>query len=106
VIRVRRTDPVSSYEAAESVQHKARESQEAVLEVLGTFSEGATDFSMVTRYFVQVIFKEIPRQSESGLRTRRKELVEQGRVYDTGEREMLPSGRKAIIWKVSDGDRS
>jgi hypothetical protein len=42
----------------------------------------------------------IPRQSESGIRTRRKELVERGLVEDTGRRDILVSGRKSIIWKV------
>jgi hypothetical protein len=40
-----------------------------------------------------------PRQSESGLRTRRKELVTAGLVEASGHQQTL-SGRKAALWKA------
>lgn len=102
-LKVRRTDPVTSVEAAESVQHKNRESQRAVLYVLGQFKNGVTDSELIRNYFFQASLgpNPVPRQSESGIRTRRKELVEKGLVEDTGRRDILPSGRRSIIWKVS-----
>lgn len=40
-------------------------------------------------------------QSESGIRTRRKELQKQGLVVDTGERVVLDSGRTARVWDLA-----
>lgn len=34
------------------------------------------------------------------IRPRIWELVKAGKVYDSGERRTLPSGRKAIIWRA------
>jgi hypothetical protein len=39
-----------------------------------------------------------PRASESGIRSRRAELVDRGLVVDTGRRIRLESGRYAIVW--------
>jgi len=101
-LRVRRTDPETSVEAAQSVQDKIRESQAAVLLVLSTYyPEGCTDTELIIMYRMQSNRLAIPRQSESGIRTRRKELVERGLVEDTGKRDILASGRRSIIWKVS-----
>ncbi len=43
-----------------------------------------------------------PHQSPSGLRTRRKELVDAGLVVDTGRRGTLRSGRLSIIWAAAE----
>ncbi len=40
--------------------------------------------------------------SDSGLRTRRAELVRRGLVYDTGERITMRSGRLSIIWAAHE----
>lgn len=39
--------------------------------------------------------------SPSGARTRRAELVAQGKVVDSLKRTKLPSGRFAIVWKLA-----
>lgn len=39
-----------------------------------------------------------PEVSESGLRTRRRELVDLGELKDSGMTAELPSGRKSILW--------
>lgn len=41
-----------------------------------------------------------PRQSPSGIRTRRNELTTRGAIADTGDKVKLPSGRKATIWRA------
>jgi hypothetical protein len=42
------------------------------------------------------------RQSESGIRTRRHELVERGLLKDSGTTVTLPeSGRQSIVWMVA-----
>jgi len=97
VPRARNTDPETSHEAADSV--KMRRNQKAVLQVFKDDPSGFTDWELVRVY---PEYKELPVQSESGLRTRRKELVEQGLVIDTGRKQRLPSGRRAIIWCIAD----
>lgn len=101
-IRVRRTDPETSVEAAESVEDKLRLSQQAVLEIMRAFPVGLTDTDLINVYRARAGRAGIPQQSESGIRTRRKELVDQGKVFNTGATTTLPSGRRSIIWAVVD----
>jgi hypothetical protein len=77
-----------------------RESQFAVWTIL--CAKSVTDVELVHWYesLRSQHPKIYPRQSESGLRTRRRELVDMGLVVDTGRTETLPSGRKAIVWGV------
>lgn len=88
----RNTDPVTSHEAADSVR-KIRESQAAVLRTFER-QDYLTDVELVR------IYHEHP-QSVSGLRTRRRELVDLGRIEDSGLKTRLPSGRRAIVWRLS-----
>jgi len=39
--------------------------------------------------------------SQSGFRTRRSELVDEGLIEDSGVRAVLASGRKAIAWQIT-----
>ncbi|WP_051103521.1 hypothetical protein [Terracoccus sp. 273MFTsu3.1] len=89
----RATDPETSHEAAASVGD-VRESQRFVHSLLKA-SGGATDEALVNT--TQNLGFPI---SPSGLRTRRSELVRLGLVEDSGERERLASGRRAIVWRV------
>ena len=78
----RRSDPDTSHAAARSLSSdKLRESQEAVL---------------------SNVYKGPP-QSPSGLRTRRRELVDRGLMEDTGIRKKLPTGRRGIVWRTTRG---
>ena len=89
----RTDDPETSHQAAASISpQKMRESHEAVLAL---FHERGpmTDAALVECY-------DGPRQSPSGLRTRRRELADVGLIVDTGERVKLESGRRAIVWGV------
>lgn len=97
----RNTDPSTSHAAAASVTG-IRDSQIAVLACLQTFGShhGLTDEALAMVYSVGVDQHEWPEQSDSGLRTRRKELVTRGLVRDSGRRERLLSGRSAIVWEV------
>jgi hypothetical protein len=90
----RKTDPITSHEAADSVKDPTA-TQEAILKAL---KRPATDVALVERYRN---LKNAPRASESGIRSRRAELVKRGLVVDTGLRAVLDSGRKAIIWKAA-----
>ena len=94
VARARATDPDTSHQAARSVTN-LRDSQEAVLRTLRLMS--ATDVELMRVYRHN---ERNPVQSDSGIRTRRKELVDLGLVRDSGLRRKLPSGRNAIVWEV------
>lgn len=103
----RTTDPETSHEAAASVTPKIRASQEAVHAFLLWYGP-ATDEEWMRAYVDplegEVLLRpappERPYQSPSGLRSRRAELVVLKRVVDTGERERLASGRRAIVWRA------
>lgn len=86
----RRTDPETSHAAAASV--KVRASQLAVLRFIER--EGP----MTDEHLVQTYDGE-PAQSPSGLRTRRKELVDQGLIEWTGELARMSTGRQARVWR-------
>lgn len=89
--KARKTDPKTSHEAAESVD-RITETQEYVLRAL---RRPRADVELVEAYRK---FKRAPRASESGIRSRRAELVDRGLVIDTGRRVRLESGRFAIVW--------
>lgn len=92
----RSTDPQTSWEAARSV--RVRESQELVLHVLMVWGP-MTDEQLVERLTNRSI--RDGRMSPSGARTRRSELVDLGLVVDTGQRTVLASGRRAIVWRAA-----
>jgi hypothetical protein len=60
-----------------------------------------TDTKLVELYGLGTEEGECPKQSPSGIRTRRSELVEEGIVKDSGRLETLPSNRKAIVWELT-----
>jgi len=89
----RHTDPSTSHEAAQSVKD-VRKSQQAIYALIQALG-GATDEELVRR----VRSAGIP-MSESGVRTRRSELVKHGLVVDSGERKRTVAGRRTIVWTV------
>lgn len=89
--RARKTDPITSQMAAESVRNVTK-TQQFVLRVL---SRPRTDVELVEAYNNM---KTAPRASESGIRSRRAELVRRNMIVDTGKRVRLDSGRYAIVW--------
>jgi hypothetical protein len=92
--RARRTDPITSHEAAESVDNITA-TQSYVLRCL---KRPRVDVELVNAYRA---YKTAPRASESGIRSRRAELVDRGLVVDTGRRVRLDSGRYAIVWGLA-----
>ena len=97
IARARTSDPDTSHAAAQSLTPETlRLSQTAVLSVLTAYPAGLTDQGLALVYG-----NRWPAQSESGLRTRRAELVRGGMVVDTGRRERLASGRQAVVWAVA-----
>ena len=92
--RARNTDPVTSDLAAESVKN-VTETQSFILRCL---KRGRPDHELVEAYRA---YKTAPYASESGIRSRRAELVERGMVRDSGRRTTTESGRKAIVWELT-----
>lgn len=92
----RRTDPDTSHEAARSVRH-IRQSQQDILDVL---QHGA----MTDEEIFEALCEAGICISLSGARTRRSELVDMGRVIDTGHRLFTRSGRRTIVWAARKGD--
>ena len=97
VAHARRTDPETSHAAAESLDPtRLRRSQEFVLGVLRAYPAGLTDEEL--REAVDRTGYAI---SDSGLRTRRSELVRLGLVEDSGERATTLAGRQTIVWAAT-----
>ena len=89
----RNTDPETSHEAAATV--RVRTSQLAVYALL--CHGPATDEQLAERADQMGVV-----MSPSGLRSRRCELVRMGWVCDTGRREITASGRRSIVWEITD----
>jgi hypothetical protein len=92
--RARRTDPSTSHQAAQSVKDIST-SQKMVLALLNT--HGPMHDQQILFKYREGYFEMI---SESGLRSRRAELVAKNLVQDSGQRITLPSGRKSIVWEA------
>lgn len=99
--RARNTDPETSHAAAASLTvDTLRASQAAVLAALNSTGP-MTDVSLVEWYTEAAkVDPDYPRQSPSGIRSRRAELTAGGLVEDTGQRVRLESGRQAIVWQA------
>lgn len=96
----RHNDPDTSHEAAASVSD-IRERQRYVLTCLEHLKE-ATDEELVEAYPRY----DLPRQSTSGIRTRRRELADLGLVVQTGAKRVMSSGRRGHVWRLAQpGDR-
>jgi hypothetical protein len=101
----RRTDPETSHEAAASLKSETLSEQRArVYDHLKCYGP-MTDTALLGGIHHSEVgphgyIPAGPKISPSGLRTRRSELVRMGLVEDTGRRERLRSGRKAIVWRA------
>jgi hypothetical protein len=99
--RARDTDPVTSHEAAESVsQASMTRTRERILLILQTrrsLSDLGIWDAWQRKWWQEAGQSQI---SPSGLRTRRSELVRLGLIRDSGQYEILPSGRRAILWEL------
>lgn len=99
--RARRKDPETSHEAARHVSERLRESQGAVLRVFDAFGP-MTDEQLLDNYALFGQRNNVPMQSPSGLRTRRHELVELGKIVFTGRRDQSAGGKiKPRIWRLA-----
>lgn len=94
----RNSDPDTSWEAAESVEH-LRQRQLAVIACLRELGP-SHDEAWTGHYLRFWSRREWPEQSISGLRTRRSEVAAKGMIKNTGRRASTAAGRGSIIWEV------
>ena len=92
--RARNTDPKTSHTAAESVTNLTQ-TQATILRVL---KRPRTDTQLIEAYRK---LKRAPLASESGIRSRRAELVDKGLVVDSGTRALTPFNRQSIVWAAN-----
>ena len=95
--RARNTDPATSHEATATVTN-VRATHEFVIRAL---RRPTHDVELVKRCQA---YAKAPRASESGIRTRRSELVALGMILDSGKRVRLESGRQATVWQINLDD--
>lgn len=95
-MRARHTDPVTSHEAGSSVKDVSA-TQKGILRALG--SRSLSDSQIQYEYNRLVLADAAPMASESGLRSRRSELVAEGLVEADGFGK-TPFGRRTILWRA------
>jgi len=96
----RRGHPVTSHEAARSVEGAMRASQLAILDLLRKYGP-MTDPEIQAVHRRATRAGMVKRQSDSGLRARRSELVTAGLARDSGRKERGETGRRFIIWEAT-----
>jgi hypothetical protein len=89
----RTTDPETSHEAAQSVTNITPLKQEILQRLMTPMTDA--DLIQVIRTGSRLLV------TESGVRSRRAELVQAGLVKDTGARVKLATGRSAIVWTTN-----
>lgn len=91
--RARKTDPVTSHRAAESIAPRVSALQKIVLEEIRRAGpNGLTDEELTERVGLH----------GSTARTRRSELVDAGKVVDGKRKRPLASGRLGVVWVAAD----
>ncbi len=106
--RARHTDHQTSHDAAESVS--LTPNRMAVLLAFGVrrnSADGMTDETLLNHYgeLSLLSLKRYHKQSPSGLRTRRGELVRMKLIEENGTTEGM-TGRKMIVWRLTAKGRT
>ena len=90
--RSRSTDPTTSHAAAASVGNLT-DTKRRILDLVS--ADPSTDFEIRTLWDAA----GYPTISDSGLRTRRSELVSDGFLVDSGATRVGPTGRLYVVWR-------
>lgn len=96
--RTRRSDPITSHEAADS--NDVHGSKAYVLALLRHYGPQA-DFEIEEAHRHELGQFDVPLYSPSRLRTARSALVNEGLVEFTGMYHLTDSGRRARVWQVT-----
>lgn len=99
--RARRSDPITSHEAADSTQDKVAASRAFVLYLLRETGPVADHELVAAAQDLYVRLPEVQKFSPSRLRTARHELAEEDKVIETGYYHLTESGRRAVVWEVA-----
>lgn len=91
----RTTDPETSHLAEKSIS-KLAETYRIILDLFGKYGP-MNDEELIAQFK----FESPKRASDSGIRSRRSELVAAERLADSGERKKMASGRLSIVWKLA-----
>ena len=94
----RHTDPTTSHQAAASVADDLTKVKKTIIALL---QAPATDEQLLTMYNVIADHKLAPKQSPSGIRTRRNELYRAGLLEAVGYGKTT-SNRTSIVWKAKN----
>jgi hypothetical protein len=101
--RARRTDPWTSHEAAASITPKKLvASHLAILDCFDRFGP-FHDKLLVVVYERNRKMYRWPPQEDSGIRSRRDELVKRGHLQDSGKTVLIGEGKRkrhAIVWEM------
>ena len=93
IAHARRTDPDTSHEAACSIDGEVVTRLESIVEdfIRSKGSAGATGHEIIAA-------TGLPNETVT---PRTRPLVEKGRIVNSGEKRVAPSGRRQIVWKHS-----
>lgn len=95
----RTNDPMTSHQATERVRPDS--SRGRVLEILRAHPRGMTHQELYREVRRKGYYEGWPNYTDSGIRTRTKELVEVGLVYAVeGKHGRTTSGRASIYWRA------
>lgn len=96
----RRTDPHTSHCAAKRV---AGSNLRERIQILFERHISMTDEQLIVHYNRAIHHEGWPLATESGIRSRRKELVDEGKILDSLTTGLTVSNRSTIIWVLGWG---
>jgi hypothetical protein len=98
--KARRADPATSHAAAAALtEAQVSAVQAAILDLFRRHGPQA-DHQWIPTYFRLAAEGEVPPHSESGLRTRRRELVDAGHLRDSHRTAPTLGGHPAVVWEL------
>ena len=95
VPNTRTLDPSTSHQAEKSVS-KLADSYRIILDIFRNHGP-MNDEALIATWRKQAS----KLASDSGIRSRRSELVATGLIVDSGERQKMQSGRDSIVWRLA-----
>lgn len=96
--RARLDHPATSHAAATNISNVSR-LQGRILALLLHYGPLA-DHELVAHYQVHVAEHNFPPASDSGIRSRRHELADAGRIHRTHSHTLTAGGNRASVWAV------